>query len=223
MGAVIVGYLGDPVIISNYPVSYSNMSEANTVNEKVGTTATVKKTESNTPKKIESKAPKKTEAKTPKKTEAKTKTPKKAETKPKKNSIAMGKKKPAVMNGDKTKAKKLTYLQMVTDAIATMKERSGSSRKAIAKHVVDTHKIEEAKVVHIRKAIATGLEKGLLKQARPTGKGAGSFRLVKKETPKLKNPIVKKIAKPSSAGASSAKIIRICKRKLLKRLSKLRP
>merc|ERR1711872_690110 len=59
------------------------------------------------------------------------------------------------MNGDKTKAKKLTYLQMVTDAIATMKERSGSSRKAIAKHIIDTHKIEEAKVVHIRKAIAT--------------------------------------------------------------------
>merc|ERR1719481_1781044 len=49
----------------------------------------------------------------------------------------MGKKKLAV-NGDKTEAKKLTYLQMVTDAIATMKERSGSSRKAIAKHIVDT-------------------------------------------------------------------------------------
>merc|ERR1712098_339290 len=116
-----------------------------------------------------------------------------------------GKKKPAVMNGDKTKAKKLTYLQMVTDAIATMKERSGSSRKAIAKHIVDTHKIEEAKVVHIRKAIATGLEKGLLKQARPTGKGAGSFRLVKKEELKRKKPIVKKIVKASSAGASSTK------------------
>merc|ERR1719315_957114 len=113
--------------------------------------------------------------------------------------------KPAVMNGDKTEAKKLTYLQMVTDAIATMKERSGSSRKAIAKHIVYTHKIEEAKVVHIRKAIATGLEKGLLKQARPTGKGAGSFKLVKKEEPKRKKPIVKKIVKASSAGASSTK------------------
>merc|ERR1719315_887898 len=111
--------------------------------------------------------------------------------------------KPAVMNGDKTETKKLTYLQMVTDAITTMKERSGSSRKAIAKHIVDMHKIEEAKVVHIRKAIATGLEKGLLKQARPTGKGAGSFRVVKKEEPKAKKPTVKKIVKASSAGASS--------------------
>merc|ERR1719228_3178183 len=72
-------------------------------------------------------------------------------------------------------------------------------------HVVDTHKIEEAKVVHIRKAIATGLEKGLLKQARPTGKGAGSFRLVKKEEPRRKKTTVKKIVKASSAGASSTK------------------
>merc|ERR1719315_622775 len=113
--------------------------------------------------------------------------------------------KPAVMNGDKAKTKKLTYLQMVTDAITTMKDRSGSSRKAIVKHIVYTHKIEEAKVVHIRKAIATGLEKGLLKQARPTGKGAGSFRLVKKEEPRRKKPTVKKIVKASSAGASSTK------------------
>merc|ERR1712098_878011 len=80
----------------------------------------------------------------------------------------------------------------------------GSSRKAIAKHIVDTHKIEEAKAARIRKAIATGLEKGLLKQARPTGKGAGSFRLVKKEEPKRKKPIVKKIVK-ASTGASSTK------------------
>merc|ERR1712002_1268594 len=86
-----------------------------------------------------------------------------------------------------------------------MKDRTGSSRKAIVKRIVETHKIEEAKVVHIRKAIATGLEKGLLKQARPTGKGAGSFRVVMKEASKGKKPIVKKIVKASSAGASSTK------------------
>merc|ERR1719481_2450587 len=131
--------------------------------------------------------------------------PKKAETKPKKDSVAVGKKKPAVKKGGKAETKKLTYLQMVTDAITTMKDRSGSSRKAIAKHIVDTHKIEEAKVVHIRKAIATGLEKGLLKQARPTGKGAGSFRLVKKEELKRKKLLAKKIVKASSAAASSKK------------------
>merc|ERR1712098_634566 len=106
---------------------------------------------------------------------------------------------------------------MVINAIAAMKDRTGSSRKAIVKHIVETHKIEEAKVVHIRKAIATGLEKGLLKQARPTGKGAGSFRVVKIEKPKVKKSIVKKIVKASSAGASSSKIL---KKNLQKKIAK---
>merc|ERR1711875_132276 len=114
----------------------------------------------------------------------------------------MDKKKPAEK---KAETKKMTYLDMVINAIAAMKDRTGSSRKAIVKHIVETYKIEEAKVVNIRKAIATGLEKGLLKQARPTGKGAGSFRLIKKEKLKRKKPIVKKIVKASSAGASSTK------------------
>merc|ERR1712098_589265 len=102
----------------------------------------------------------------PKKTESKTKTPKKAETKLKKDSVVVGKKKPAVKKGGKAETKKLTYLQMVTDAITTMKDRSGSSRKAILKHILETHKIDAAKVIHIRKAIAHGMEKGILKQAR---------------------------------------------------------
>ena len=105
------------------------MSEANSANEKVGTTATVKKSETKTPKKTESKMPKNTEATTVKKTEAKAKTPKKNETKIKKDSVSVGKKKPAVKNRGKAETKKLTYLQMVTDAIATMKDRLGSSRK----------------------------------------------------------------------------------------------
>merc|ERR1719315_920880 len=128
--------------------------------------------------------------------------------------------KPAVKKGGRAETKKLTYLQMVTDAIATMKERTGSSRKAIVKRIVETHKIEEAKVVHIRKAIATGLEKGLLKQARPTGKGAGSFRVVKIEKPKVKKPVVKKIVKASSAGASSTKILKNLQKKTIKKIAK---
>merc|ERR1712058_113988 len=84
---------------------------------------------------------------------------KKSETNtPKKTADVIVKKKPAVK---KTEAKKMTYLEMVIDVIAAMKDRTGSSRKAIVKRIVETHKIEEAKVVHIRKAIATGLEKGL--------------------------------------------------------------
>merc|ERR1712058_203373 len=138
--------------------------------------------------------------------------------KSKKNTDVVVKKKPAVK---KTETKKMTYLEMVIDVIAAMKDRTGSSRKAIVKRIIETHKIEEAKVVHIRKAIATGLEKGLLKQARPTGKGAGSFRVVKIEKPKVKKPVAKKIVKASSAGASSTKILKKnLQKKTIKKIAK---
>ena len=130
------------------------MSETNSVNAKVRTTETKmpKKTESKTPKKTESKTPKKTESRTPKKTEsktpkkAKTVTPKKTVTKTlnntgtktKKTSVANDNNKPVKKVG-KAEGKKMTYLEMVTDAIAAMKERTGSSRKvciAFSKYIL---------------------------------------------------------------------------------------
>merc|ERR1712058_5470 len=127
----------------------------------------------------------------------------------KKATVAKTKKSAGAKKGTKAEAKKMSYLEMVTDAITTMKDRSGSSRKAITRHILETHKIDDAKVIHIRKAIAHGMEKGILKQARFSGKGPGSFRVAKEEKPKkvtkLKKPVAKKVAKASSAGASSVK------------------
>merc|ERR1711942_466681 len=126
-----------------------------------------------------------------------------------KPTVAKTKKSAGVKKGTKAEAKKMSYLEMGTDAITTMKDRSGSSRKAITRHILETHKIDDAKVIHIRKAIAHGMEKGILKQARTSGKGAGSFRVAKEEKPKKvtkpKKPVAKKVVKASSAGASSVK------------------
>merc|ERR1712058_107678 len=127
----------------------------------------------------------------------------------KKTTVAKAKKSTGAKKGTKAEAKKMSYLEMVTDAITTMKDRSGSSRKAITRHILETHKIDAAKVIHIRKAIAHGMEKGILKQARTSGKGAGSFRVAKEEKPKKatkpKKPVAKKVVKASSAGASTVK------------------
>merc|ERR1712215_352309 len=127
----------------------------------------------------------------------------------KKTTVAKAKKSTGAKKGTKTEAKKMSYLERVTDAITTMNDRSGSSRKAITRHILETHKIEAAKVIHIRKAIAHGMEKGILKQARTSGKGAGSFRVAKEEKPKKatkpKKPVAKKVVKASSAGASTVK------------------
>merc|ERR1712098_613712 len=93
----------------------------------------------------------------------------------------------------------------VTEAIKALKDRSGSSRQVITRYILETHKVDAAKVIHIRKAIAHGMEKGILKQARTSGKGAGSFRVVKDEKPKKTSKPVKKVVKAASAGASSVK------------------
>merc|ERR1712215_620862 len=134
---------------------------------------------------------------------------KKVEAPVKKTTVAKAKKSTGAKKGTKVEAKKMSYLEMVTDAITTMKDRSGSSRKAITRHILETHKIDAAKVIHIRKAIAHGMEKGILKQARTSGKGAGSFRVAKedklKKATKPKKPVAKKVVKASSAGASTAK------------------
>merc|ERR1712215_86634 len=134
---------------------------------------------------------------------------KKVEAPVKRPTDAKAKKSTGAKKGTKVEAKKMSYLEMVADAITTMKDHSGSSRKAITRHILETHKIDAAKVIHIRKAIAHGMEKGILKQARTSGKGAGSFRVAKEEKPKKatkpKKPVAKKVVKASSAGASSVK------------------
>merc|ERR1712098_860351 len=148
-------------------------------------------------------APKKTEAKTKKKVEAK------------------DKKKSSVKKSAKSEPKKMTYLDMVTEAIVTLKDRTGSSRQAIIRYIVETHKVEASKLVHVRKAIATGMEKGILKPARSSGKGAGSFRVVKQEKPvarksskiinknlqkkTIKQPVKTKAAKKAVAKKTSNK------------------
>merc|ERR1711875_186046 len=109
--------------------------------------------------------------------------PKKTEAKGKKKAEAKDRKKSSVKKSGKSEPKKMTYLDMVTEAIVTLKDRTGSSRQAIIRYIVETHKVEASKLVHVRKAIATGMEKGILKPARPSGKGAGSYRVVKQEKP----------------------------------------
>merc|ERR1712098_646860 len=141
--------------------------------------------------------------------EAKKEAIKKVEASAKNNAVAKAKKSAGAKKGPKVEIKKLTYLEMVTEAIKALKDRMGSSRQAITRYIIETHKVDAAKVIHIRKAIAHGIEKGILKQARASGKGAGSFRVVKGGKPekasKPKKPVAKKVVKASSAGASSAK------------------
>merc|ERR1719419_47126 len=95
------------------------------------------------------------------------------------------------------------YSVMIATAIKTLKDRTGSSRAAILKSVVANNKVDAA--VQIRLALKRGVAKGALKMARASGKGAGSYKLVKVEKPKkAKKPAAKKTKKPKKAAKKPA-------------------
>merc|ERR1712123_209869 len=102
------------------------------------------------------------------------------------------------------------YSVMIATAITTLKDRTGSSRQAILKSIVANNKVDAAKAaVQVRLALKRGVAKGALKMARASGKGAGSYKVVKVEKPKkvkkAKKPKAKKPKKVKKAKKPAAK------------------
>jgi len=89
-----------------------------------------------------------------------------------------------------------SYNVMIKEAITALKEKGGSSRQAILKYIIKTHKVNADNVsgAQLKLALKRGVAKGELKQSKGTG-ASGSFKLgaVKAEKPKKK--VVKKAAK----------------------------
>merc|ERR1712037_486264 len=94
------------------------------------------------------------------------------------------------------------YSVMIAAAITTLKDRTGSSRQAILKYICANYKVDAAKAaVQVRLALKRGVAKGTLKMARASGKGAGSYKVVKVEKPKK----VKKAKKPKAKKPAAKK------------------
>merc|ERR1712128_338320 len=96
------------------------------------------------------------------------------------------------------------YSVMIATAITTLKDHTGSSRQAILKSIVANNKVDAVKAaVQVRLALKRGVAKGALKVARASGKGAGSYKVVKVEKPKkvkkAKKPKAKKVKKVKKA------------------------
>ena len=90
---------------------------------------------------------------------------------------------------------------MITAAITTLKERTGSSRQAIVKYIKANYKVGDNADVHVKLALKRGVASGALSQPKGTG-ASGSFKVVKKEAPKKKAAPKKK---PTSAKKPAAK------------------
>ena len=68
------------------------------------------------------------------------------------------------------------YSVMIAAAITALKDRTGSSRAAILKHVVANNKVDAAKAAtQVRLSLKRGVAKGALKMAAAKGKNAGSY------------------------------------------------
>merc|ERR1712111_174925 len=112
--------------------------------------------------------------------------------------------KPKKASKPKAPAAHPKYSVMIAAAITALKDRTGSSRAAILKHIVANNKVDAAKAAtQVRLALKRGVAKGALKMASAKGKNAGSYKLVKVEKPKkvkkVKKPAAKKAAKKPAA------------------------
>ena len=113
-----------------------------------------------------------------------------------------------------------TYLEMIITSIAALKERKGSSRQAILKHIVANYKVKDNASTHVKQALKRGVASGALKQVKGTG-ASGSFKLAdnigkkkaaakkpaakKAKKPAAKKPAAKKAKKPAAKKAKKAK------------------
>merc|ERR1711953_419922 len=98
------------------------------------------------------------------------------------------------------------YSVMIAAAITALKDRTGSSRAAILKHIVANNKVDAAKAAtQVGLALKRGVAKGALKMASAKGKNAGSYKLVKVVKPKKVKKVVKKKAAKKPAAKKAAK------------------
>ena len=96
------------------------------------------------------------------------------------------------------------YSEMIGAAIAALKERSGSSRQAIAKYIAANYKVGDSAGTHIKMALKKAVAKGDLVQVKGTG-ASGSFKLAKKAPAPKKPAAAKKPAAKKPAAKKAAK------------------
>merc|ERR1712080_177559 len=140
-------------------------------------------------------------------------------------------KKPAVKAAPKVKKMPKTtapaahpkYREMIVTAIQAMKSRTGSSRQAILQHVIANNNVAADQAAnYVKLALKKGLDNGVLRTAKDSGKGAGSFKLTEdyKQVIKDQEKQVKKMAAKKAAKKTSGKIAKKTNKKAAKKPKK---
>merc|ERR1711970_78284 len=117
----------------------------------------------------------------------------------------------------------MTYANMITTSIMEMKEKNGSSRQAILKHIVSTYKIVPNSVM-VNKAIKKMMEDGKLVAGAQAGRsGSGSFKVSIEEKTRIKQEekaAAKKLQKKAADANSEAKKVSAKKPAVIAKKSK---
>lgn len=130
--------------------------------------------------------------------------------------------KPKVSKKEPTHPK---YSEMVTTAVTTLKERTGSSRQAILKYIIATYNLDEKIAsIHIKGALIRGVEKGILKQVKGIGAN-GSFKVIKQkpEPKKPKKTVEKKPAKKPTKKKVAETVTKKAKKPTTKKTAEKKP
>jgi histone H1/5 len=93
-------------------------------------------------------------------------------------------------------ASKKSYFELAKEAIATLKERSGSSSQAIKAHIVSNHPTIKFAQHSLRTALKKGAESGKLVKVK------ASFKLAESEKKAPKKEAANKVAAPKKTAAA---------------------
>ncbi|BHF79810.1 hypothetical protein SprV_0702293300 [Sparganum proliferum] len=94
------------------------------------------------------------------------------------------------------------FAKMIVDAIKDLKDKNGSSRQAILKHIKAHNEIDERVAeVHLRRALVSATASGKLIRTKGAG-ASGSFKLSEKAK---KEPVAKKHAKKTTPKTKTTK------------------
>ena len=96
------------------------------------------------------------------------------------------------------------YIDMIIAAITARKERGGSSRQAIQKHIADNFKVGENLGTQLKLALKRGVASKALIQTKGAG-ASGSFKVGEKPKVPKKKPVAKKPAKKPAAKKAAKK------------------
>ncbi|XP_047142903.2 histone H1.0-like [Hydra vulgaris] len=116
------------------------------------------------------------------------------------------------------------YNDMIIDAIKSLKERKGSSRQAITKHVKAHNKVGENVDLQVKMNLKRMVANKTLVQMKGTG-ASGSFRIGAKKVVKKRRSISKKTKRksPKKKSASAKKLTPKKKTKKTKKIVKKSP